>query len=236
MDRFQQFLAWYLGLKAPGPGEGTQWRLDWRLPGPAWLFVVGSVALIVLVAWIYRRDGEALRSRQRLVLIGLRLSVLALVLGMLTELSLTVERTGLPSVAVMIDTSASMSLQDQYPPNSQGAEMAKAISLQPGRDAHRLALTQEILSRQGGQFLHALQDEHQVRLYQFAETAAMLESGDLDDQNSPTSAAPRDATAIDPSGASAPPQSSPKLPPFEAALAEVAALRPEGDQTRPAPR
>ena len=75
MHQLQQFLAWYLGLKAPSPGEGTAWRLDWRAPGPAWLVAVGSVGLLVLVTWVYRCEGVALRGWQRFALIVLRLSV-----------------------------------------------------------------------------------------------------------------------------------------------------------------
>ena len=48
MLRLQQFLAWYLGLKAPVPGEGTAWRLDWRVPGPAWLIAVGCLAWLIV--------------------------------------------------------------------------------------------------------------------------------------------------------------------------------------------
>src|SRR5438874_2591398 len=136
MQRLAQFLAWYLGLKASAPGEGIEWRLDGRVPGPAWLVLVGAIALFVLVTWVYRRDGEALRRWQRGSLIALRLSVFALIVALLTELSLTVERTGLPSVAVMIDTSASMSLQDQYPSTSPAARMAKGFAETRGGEAH----------------------------------------------------------------------------------------------------
>ena len=165
MDRIQQFFAWYLVLKAPAPGEGTQWRLDWRSPAPSWVIAIAAGGLIIFVGWIYRRDGESLQVRQRLALTALRLFVFGVILAMLTELSLTVERTGLPSVAVMIDTSASMSLQDQYPAGSAAASLANGISLLPGRDAHRLALTQEILTRNNGKFLRELQRNHQLRLY-----------------------------------------------------------------------
>ena len=75
MHQLQQFLAWYLGLKAPSPGEGTAWRLDWRAPGPAWLMAVVGCSLLVVVVWVYRRDGVALRGRQRFALIALRLAV-----------------------------------------------------------------------------------------------------------------------------------------------------------------
>ena len=201
MQQLQQFLAWYLGLKVPSPGEGTAWRLDWRHPGPAWLVAVGAVALLVLVAWVYCRDGEALRGRQRFALIALRLAVFALVVAMLTELSLTVERTGLSSIAVMIDVSASMSLQDQYPPTSQAARMAKTLARTPGRDGHRLALAQDVLTRNGGDFLRELEREHQVRLYRFAGTASPLEVGDLDEASEPTRPASKAGEAKDDAGA-----------------------------------
>ena len=217
MLRLQQFLAWYLQLKAPVPGEGTAWRLDWRVPGPAWLMAIGSVGLLVLVVWVYLRDGASLSGRQRGVLVVLRLAVFALVVAMLTELSLTVERTGLPSIAVMIDNSASMSLRDQYPSGSQSARMASGLAQTPGRDGHRLALAQEVLTRNGGQFLTELEREHQVRLYRFADTASPLEQTDLAEQPSST---------VLPAGAE---------PPLDAVLAEILALRADGDQTRPAP-
>lgn len=251
MYRLQQFLAWYLGLKAPSPGEGTAWRLDWRTPGPVWLVAVGSVALLVLVAWVYRRDGEALRWRQRSSLIALRLAVFTMVVAMLTELSLTVERTGLPSIAVMIDTSASMSLQDQYPSGSQAAQLTKAITREPGRDGRRLGLAQEILTRNAGQFLTELERDHQVRLYRFAETAAPLEVGDLDEavrpvQSEPSKEAtssgePEESTSGTGELMSPAQKAKQELPPkaarspLEAAVAEIKSLRADGDQTRPAP-
>lgn len=232
MDRFQQFLAWYLGLKTPAPGEGTQWRLDWRSPAPSWVIAISAVALMIIVTWIYRRDGESLRFWQRITLTALRLFVFAVILGMLTELSLTVERTGLPSIAVMIDTTASMSLQDQYPSGSSATEMAAAISRLPGRDAHRLALTQDILTRNNGQLLRDLQRRHQVRVYRFNETASLLESGNLDATQEIK------VVEIKPDGDASPiavPPGQPTVSPFDAVLAEIAALRPDGEQTRPAP-
>eukprot|EP00456_Euglypha_rotunda_P007066 TRINITY_DN1123_c0_g3_i1.p1 TRINITY_DN1123_c0_g3~~TRINITY_DN1123_c0_g3_i1.p1 ORF type:complete len:826 (+),score=174.96 TRINITY_DN1123_c0_g3_i1:4949-7426(+) len=230
MDRFQYLLAWYLGLKTPAPGEGVQWRLDWRSPAPSWVIALASLLLVIGVTWVYRRDGESLTLRRRLTLTVLRLLVFAVILAMLTELSLTVERTGLPSVAVMIDTSASMSLQDQYPAGSVANNMAKSISLQPGRDAHRLALSQEILTRNGGQFLKDLQRHHQIKLYHFSETASLLDSGNLSatDGDVETVASSSDSE-------SQPVTSKPKLSPFLAALTELTSLRADGEQTRPAP-
>ena len=79
MDRIQRFLAWYLGLKAPAPGEGTQWRLDWRSPGPSWSIALVIGTLLIVVTWIYRRDGESLGRWQRLTLTLLRLLVFVVI-------------------------------------------------------------------------------------------------------------------------------------------------------------
>lgn len=258
MLHLQQFLAWYLGLKAPNPGEGTAWRLDWRIPGPAWPGVVGGVALLVLVTWVYRRDGESLRGRQRFILIAFRMAVFALVVAMLTEPSLTVERTGLPSIAVMIDVSSSMSLQDQYPPTSKAAVLAKSLSQSSGREGHRLALAQNVLTRNGGEFLRELERDHQIRLYQFSESASPLQRGDLDEELGPSEGVSRqsgsqvnvaakgdeEGPASGTGGLMSPAQMEEQGltskattfgSPMEAVVAEIQSLRAEGDQTRPAP-
>lgn len=228
-DRFQQFLAWYLSLVRPAPGEGTQWRLDWRSPAPPWVIAIVCAILLVGVTWIYRRDGESLTTRQRLTLTALRLLVFAVIAAMLTELSLTVERTGLPTIAIMIDTSASMSLQDQYATGTSAANLSKAITQLPGRDAHRLALTQELLTRNNGQLLKDLQRRHQIRLYRFADTAAQLTSGNLDEN--PQTANQEVIPESGEPGATVPVQ--PRANRFESALKEIIGLKPDGEQTRP---
>lgn len=192
------------------------------------MIAIICVILLVGVTWIYRRDGEALTTRQRLTLTALRLLVFAVIAAMLTELSLTVERTGLPTIAVMIDTSASMSLQDQYANGTAAANLSKAITLLPGRDANRLALTQELLTRNNGQLLKDLQRRHQIRLYRFADSAAQLASGNLDESPQATNGV---VTESGESGATAPGQ--PRANRFDSALKEIMGLKPDGEQTRP---
>ena len=215
METFHFLLGWYLGLRVPRPGEGTSWRLDWHLPQPVWVILLASIVTVIFVIDVYRRDGELLRWRKRAVLIGLRLGVFALILAMLTELSLTIERTGLPIVAVMIDTSASMSLHDQYEPKTRSSRAAE--ELLKGEGANRLSIAQHLLAKNEGQFLRDLEQTHQLRIYQFAETALPLAAGDLGEL-SDAQRDPQDLKAR-----------------FASALREINELKPEGDQTRPAP-
>ncbi len=216
MDALQQILAWYLGLRVPRPGEGTAWRFDYRWPAPQWLMLIFVVLVSIFVAGIYRREGESVGWRSRSILIGLRLAVFALILVMLTELSLTIERTGLPIVAVMVDTSSSMSLLDQYASSSKGARLIDELTKSAGKEPNRLAIAQHLLTRNDGQMLRELQRTHQLRVYRFAENATPLEAGDLGDEAS--SAAPERSL-----------QES-----FTAAIVEIRALIADGDQTRPA--
>ena len=216
MDALQQILAWYLGLRAPRPGEGTAWRFDWRWPAPQWLILISAVLVAIFVFGIYRREGESLRWRSRSILIGLRLAVFALILGMLTELSLSIERTGLPIVAVLVDTSSSMSLQDQYAAPSKGARLIDELTKSAGREPHRLTIAQHLLTRNDGQMLRELQYAHQLRLYRFAENASPLDAGDLSEES---------RTAI---------QERSLQESFTAALKELKTLVADGDQTRPA--
>lgn len=216
MDTLQRLLAWYLGLNAPKPGEGTAWRFDGRLPDPHWLVLVISIVVVAFVLGIYRRDAQSVVWRHRIVLIGCRLTVFLLLLGMLTELSLTIERTGLPIVAVLVDVSASMSLQDQYPASSKAAKVAEELSKSSSGKNNRLAIAQQILTRKNGQFLHELMDRHQLRLYQFSDTATPLDAGDLGDSAKLQTAPESTKDTID------------------LALKELNELRAEGEQTKPA--
>ena len=149
-----------------------------------------------------------------MTLTGLRIAVFCLILGLLTELSLSIERTGLPVVALMIDTSASMSLQDQYSSNSKASRLTGEVAKSFGGATHRLAIVQHLLTRNGGQLLRDLEHGHQLRLYRFAETAIPLEVND--------------------SSEVAPGQASPPFP-FEKYFQLLKELQPDGDQTRPAP-
>lgn len=214
MDVFQRFLAWYLGLRSPRPGEGVAWRFDWRLPAPQWLILISAVAALAFIILVYRRDAETLSGRKRAILSGLRIAVFALIAALLTELSLTIERTGLPIVALMVDTSASMSLHDQYPANSKQSRLLGEVSKSGSGESHRLAIAQHLMTRNNGQLIRDLEQGHQLRIYRFSETAIPLELVD-----------PKESTTGD----------GTQSFPYEKFFSVAKSLLPDGDQTRPGP-
>lgn len=207
----KSLLEWYLRIPPAAPGEGTDWVWLWRRPWPAswpaWWVVLVGLACAAVVIWSYRRDAATLSRGRRLSLTGLRLLVIAFAVLLLTELSVSVHRTGLPGIALLIDTSASMSLQDQ-----PGTEITGAVpkgddpaGLADGAP-HRLQRAIELLTREDADWLHRVQSSHQLHVWQFSETAVPLLGGGTVKRENETQF-----------------------------LQELQGLRPTGDQTRPAP-
>lgn len=207
----KSFLEWYLRIPPAAPGEGTDWVWLWRRPWPAswpaWWVVLVAIACVALVIWSYQRDAAALSRGRRLCLTGLRLLVIAVAVLLLSELSVSVHRTGLPGIALLLDTSASMSLQDQPGTEITGAvpKTGNPAGLVDGAP-HRLNRAVDLLTRENAEWLHRLQASHQLHVWQFSETAVPLLGG---------------ATV--------------KRENEAQFLQELKGLRPTGDQTRPAP-
>ncbi|MDA1163674.1 MAG: hypothetical protein O3B13_11285 [Planctomycetota bacterium] len=171
----KNFLEWYLGVPPAQPGQGTQWSWLYQTPWPStmpqWSVVLVALAGLLYVGWIYGRDTQSTPRISRFGLVTLRLAVIGIVLLILSEVTLIVDRTGLPFIAVLIDDSASMGLEDQY---SSSRDQAAAISfLKTSGSARRsrLAIGQGILTGNDGEFLKELQQRHQLRVYRFSETA-----------------------------------------------------------------
>ncbi len=114
----KQFLEWYLGVPPAIPGQETRWQWSFELPWPnSWpLSLAGLVGacLVVLVVGIYLRDTRRLSAWTRFGLISTRLLATACVLLCLTHAAILIQRTGPPVVAILLDTSASMGLEDRY--------------------------------------------------------------------------------------------------------------------------
>src|SRR5580700_11901716 len=110
---------------------------------------------------------------------GLRLAVIALAFLCLFQFTLSVGRIGLPVLALVIDDSASMGLEDRYP-DDRTNELADQLARATGASTKtRIGLTQAILTRDNGQFLRELLEHHKVRLYRFSDTATRLGTRDF---------------------------------------------------------
>lgn len=194
----------FLGVPPPEAGQGTDWHFGHSFPWPAWALLLFALVAVCYVISVYRRDAASLSRRMRFLLTALRCTALAMLLFFLSGAELAIERTGLPYVVILLDTSGSMGTPDLY----QIPELQKAArQLADGNSAERasrLSLAKSILSRKQAQFLHALQSGHKLRVYTFAGAASWLGNRDF--------IRPGEVTEL---------------------LRLVDELKPAGDQTRP---
>jgi len=135
----------WLGLAARG-GEGTAWRIELRWPWPSWVTLLAAAAAVATIVAIYLREGRQASRRYRLTLAAVRLAVLGMVLVMIAQVELLLERTGLPYIAVLLDDTRSMTTVDTYPKS-------------------RWDLARALLAENHGQLLSDLAENYKLRFY-----------------------------------------------------------------------
>jgi hypothetical protein len=127
---WRQTIEQWLEVGEAAPGEGTRWRLEYLpyLTGDAvtdrWLVAGGLIGLALVALGIYRAErialrvqvpGEATPRRSIFTVAGLRLAMLGLtMIVLLPQLRLTFEREGWPDLAIVIDTSRSFGIPDDF--------------------------------------------------------------------------------------------------------------------------
>jgi hypothetical protein len=164
------------GVPAAQPGEGTRWRLegytafvrnavlDRRI-----VLVLAGGSLLLTIS-LYRSERRAVPTLRRLTLPALlRMAAFMLMLMvLLPQLRLAFDREGWPEVAILIDTSASMSHVDDIKDPAVRAKAEELVGAAGLSQAHRLRLAQALLTREDGQWLERLLREKEVKVHIFA--------------------------------------------------------------------
>ena len=173
----KQFLEWYLGVPPAIPGQETRWQWSYKPPWPgSWptaVVVLPAGCLLAAIVWVYHRDARRLPPWTRLGLIGTRLLATGCVLLCLTNAAILIQRTGSPVVAILLDTSASMGLEDRYADPRRGRRIAQ---LAGNRRPTRLNLAKSLLANNNGQLLESISKRFQIRIYAFDTQARSLGS------------------------------------------------------------
>ena len=152
-----------LGIQ-PGAGEGTAWHFDHSWHWPPWitlLFVVFAVAFVVAT---YLRENRQAARWFRLLLATIRLGLVAILLFMLAQFVLSLERTGLPYVVVLVDDSLSMTVVDRYEDQvrSKVRERLKQAGFDP---LSRWNLARMLLVENDGALLRGIEEDYKLRVY-----------------------------------------------------------------------
>ena len=165
--------AWIERLlgESPGPGEGTVWSLEHNWFWPPWLTLMFAVLATIAIVSIYLRDGRGAARPYRLMLAAMRLSLVAIVLLMIAQLAISLQRTGLPYVAVLVDDSLSMTIADRYDDKlreSLAARVASNVKNEsPGNvpELSRWNLARTLLTERDGAMLKGLAENYKLRTY-----------------------------------------------------------------------
>jgi hypothetical protein len=161
----QQFLDTLFGIEPPGPGQDTAWELNFPRTWPSWVLLM-LLILAGLYFWaIYRREGTFASPRFKLALTALRWLLLILIVIMLGEMDLRIDRRGLPYLAVVIDDSASMSVPDHYVDTKTEAAAESLVQSAGLTAATRLDLAKAVVLTRQGELLRKMSAEHRLRLY-----------------------------------------------------------------------
>lgn len=170
------WLERWLNIPAAGSGEGTAWSID-----SAWPWAAGTTALCVLAAalWIvfwYLREAGPARAAVRWLLAGIRLSLVGLLLLMLAGYVLSLSRTGLAYVVVLVDDSASMGAIDRYEDKKLRQAIAAQIKQIDAGEASRFNLGKGVLLQNNAALLAELGRRYKLKFY-FVSNTARLQSG-----------------------------------------------------------
>jgi len=183
-DFLSRLLLWSLGVEPPPTGDGLDWRLEgawsWHA-GALLLAVMAAVACIALVAALYYHERSKAGTWTRVLLAGLRLSVLALVALMVYQLRLTNDRNSLPYLAVVIDESESMRHKDEYDDSALRQQLDERRASAERESLRRIDVALAILLADNAHVLRELHSRYKVQLYAAAGAVRKLPA-DLEGQ------------------------------------------------------
>jgi hypothetical protein len=208
VDRIYQKLADQLGVALPRPGEERIPKIVLEQPWSQTLGVFTALVSVALICWLYRHEGKAPRAT-KVFLAGLRIALVVLAMWMLAEPFLSVKRTGLPYLTILIDDSASQGIADQYDKPEVTAAFDKlAAASRPGppkstaageagAPTTRLDIAKGLLLKDQARLLRELEKERKVQLYVVSNSAQLMADVDSPEDVGP---AVEKVRAIKPTG------------------------------------
>ncbi|MEO6595812.1 MAG: hypothetical protein ABIP94_13760, partial [Planctomycetota bacterium] len=178
MDAFLRWMAGWRGIELE-PGAELHFEFaNFPAGGLGMLVLMGCALVVVLIAFLYRRDGKNLSVTQRIVLGTLRtLAVLAAIALLLEPNLVTVKRETRPGHAILlVDTSQSMAHLDAWRRESVQGQASgwRALGVSDPASVTRLDLVKALLSHGDGELVRKLAQKNQVQLYSFAGSLDQL--------------------------------------------------------------
>jgi hypothetical protein len=173
IDSILHRLADRLGVAPPQAGEAINPRIRLEQPWSQWLLVFTVLGSAALIIWLYRREGKA-SFASKMLLATVRITLVLLAIFMLSEAVLSVQRTGLPYLTILIDDSASQRIVDQYEkPEVKAALDLLAAPVENGQST-RLNIAKGLILKDRAKLIRELEKQHKVRFYRVSKAAQLL--------------------------------------------------------------
>jgi hypothetical protein len=163
-----QWMESWFGL-SHGAGMGVAWRLDYHWPWPAWLTLMGLAALFAAVVGIYLRESGQAGRRLRLALAAMRLAAIGVVLLMIAQIELFLQRTDLPYIVVIVDDTRSMTTIDSYDESARNSLRERVLRTLNTSQLTRWNIARTVLGEKDGNLLARLAENHKLRFYYLSE-------------------------------------------------------------------
>lgn len=154
------------------------WRLEHSWRYAPWLTVLAVAGMVTLVAYCYARELSPAGRFYRWALGGLRMTTIALLMVMLSELLLAGTRSGRPIFAVLVDQSASMGVADAVPDEELPDSLKALVAGDSASPIRRIDLAKAALSNEEVDLLGQLSKDYDLQVYTSAETLQALPPGD----------------------------------------------------------
>ena len=166
-----RLLEWLLDLENIRLGRDAPLILTWGRGAETWLLFCLAVVIVVGVTLVHRRESTSMG--RRLALAVLRCTTIALVVAIICQPSLVLQRNRVePSyVALAVDTSLSMAARDRYLDADLGSAIARGTGVANAGDLinqSRLDLVKAALMRSEGAPLSQLLERNELQFYSFA--------------------------------------------------------------------
>ncbi len=164
---------WLFDLDGIRIGRDAPLSLKWQSALPAWQLACCALAAVVVLLLIYRREQASLA--RRVVLGVVRFLLIALVVAVLCEPTLVLQRNRVEPahVAVIVDESLSMASRDVFADEALAAATARGAGLSDPAEVSalsRLELARRTLLAGEGAAIRALLSHNGVQLYAFSDT------------------------------------------------------------------
>src|SRR6185437_5040352 len=175
-----KWLEAWLGAGGAGSGEGTLWSLRDSWPLPPWATVLVVVFSVAFMFFCYLRETGTASRPLRLALATMRSLLVGIILFMLAQYLLSLERTGLPYVVVLVDDSQSMGIEDRYHDEKVRATIAHELTSAGLDKPSRLNRAKSALLADKALLLRAIDERYKLKLYYLDDTVR-AQSGTVDE-------------------------------------------------------